>query len=135
MNVGVIICYVQALTEVHRVAITDRGMVAVHFLPESQYPGGTGKFIYKLAILDKKTAPSQTGSIEKHKSTVYPRTVTTLQHVLLLTKTKGSCVHKLLMTTWLLDKSTSVNCVICELKKPMPSDSQSQLKVTRKATQ
>ena len=29
-------------------------MVAVHFLPEPQYPGGTGKFIYKPSILDEK---------------------------------------------------------------------------------
>ena len=35
------------------VGVTDRGIVAVHFLPESQYPAGTGKFTYKPAIVDE----------------------------------------------------------------------------------
>ena len=58
-----------------------------------------------------------------------------LQHVPLLTETKGSCAHMLLITACLSDKSTCVKCVVCELKKPMSSDSQSQLQVTRKVTQ
>ena len=36
MNVGVII--LQALTEICRILQIRRGMVAVHFLAESQYP-------------------------------------------------------------------------------------------------
>ena len=78
---------------------------------------------------------NRTGSIEKLKSTIYPRIVTTLQHMLLLTETKRSCAHMLLMTAQLLDKRASINCVVCKLKKSMPSDLQSQLLVTRKATQ
>ena len=54
-----------------------------------------------------------------------------LQHVSLLTKTK-SCVHVLLITACLSDMNTCINCVVCELKKHMPSDLQSQLQETRK---
>ena len=84
-----------------------------------------------------------------------------LQHVLLLTKTKGSyacarapnncmgCGYSyslkytgLYMRIFkmfnclicLLDKSTCINCYVCELKKPKPSDSRSQLQVTCKVT-
>ena len=36
-----------------------RGMVAVHFIPESQYPGRyTGKVIYKPSILDENSSIS-----------------------------------------------------------------------------
>ena len=45
--------------------------------------------------------------------------------------TGRNCVHMLLITACPSDMSTCINCVICELKKRMPSDSQSQ---TRKAT-
>ena len=48
--------------------------------------------------------------------------------MLLLTETKGSCAHMLIITTWLLDQST------CKLNKPVPSDLPSQLQVTSKAT-
>ena len=57
-----------------------------------------------------------------------------LQYMLLLTETKESCAHVLLMTAWLLDRSTSINCVICKPKQSMPSNSQSQLQVTHKVT-
>ena len=33
---------------------TGRGMVTVHFIPESQYPEDTSKVIYKPLILDEK---------------------------------------------------------------------------------
>ena len=109
-------------------------MVAVHFLPESQYPAGTGKFIYKPAIVDEMQLHLKQDRSRSHKSTIYPRTATPLQHniMLLMTETKGSCTHMLLMTAWLIDESTSINSVICELKKSMPSDSRSQLQVTCK---
>ena len=57
-----------------------------------------------------------------------------LQHVSLLTETKRSCVHVLLITACLSDMSTCINCVICELKKPMSSDLRSKLQETRKVT-
>ena len=51
MNVGVIMLH--ALSKLRFVGVTDRGKVAAHFLPESQYPVGMGKFIYKPAIVDE----------------------------------------------------------------------------------
>ena len=65
-----------------------------------------------------KTAPSQQDRLRSHKSAIYPRIVTTLQHVLSLTETKGSCVHMLLITTWLLDKSTGINCSSANWRNP-----------------
>ena len=83
-------------------------MVAVHFLPESQYPAGTGKFIYKPAIVYEIQLHLKWDRSRNHKSAIYPRTAALLQHVLLLTETKGIHVHMLLMTAWLIDKSTSI---------------------------
>ena len=121
--------------------------------------GGTNKFKYKHAILDENSFISNMINREatKFPSTLYS-TVVTLLHMLLLTKTKGSCLHVFLMTPWLvlfvsvrlykysntshaiirrmwlyayipgvkfclLDKRTCIKCIVCELKKPMPSDS------------
>ena len=74
-------------------------MVTVHFLPESQYPVGTGKFIYNTvpAIVDEIQVHLKQDQSRSHKSAIYPRTATPLQHMLLLTETKGSCAHVLLM--------------------------------------
>ena len=58
-----------------------------------------------------------------------------LQHVSLLTETKGSCANLLLITACLSDKSTCISYGICKLKKPMPSDSRNHLQETRKLTQ
>ena len=98
-------------------------MVAVYFLPESQYPTDADKFIYKPAIIDEIQLHLKQDRLRSHKSAIYPRAATPLQHVLFrLTEAKGNCVHMLLMTAQLIDKSTSINCVVCELKKSMPSD-------------
>ena len=70
-------------------------MVAVLFLPESQYPGGTGKFIHKPAILDEQQLQIDLEALK------VSRTVAMLQHVLLLTETKGSYAHVLLMISGL----------------------------------
>ena len=64
--------------------------------------GGTGKFIYKPSILDEKQLYSKQDQSRNHKTAVYPRTVTTFQHMLLLTETKGSCAHMPLITAWLV---------------------------------
>ena len=42
-----------------------RGMVSVHILPESQYPGRYRESYTQTSSIKGKTAPSQTGSIEK----------------------------------------------------------------------
>ena len=62
-----------ALTEIHKVLqieenisishqtlrYTGKGMVAVHFLPESQFTQeGTGKVIHKPSVLDEKSSNS-----------------------------------------------------------------------------
>ena len=115
-------------------ALTDKGMDAVHFLLKSQYPGDIGKFIYKPAIYQIRIASCKTESIKKPQKCCLPQDCNNAQHVLWLTETKRSSVHVLLMTTWPLDKSTRINCVVCKLKKSIPSDLQSQLQVTRKVT-
>ena len=45
-------------------------MVAVHFLPESQYPGGTGTVIYKPLILDEKQLHLKQDRLRSRKSTI-----------------------------------------------------------------
>ena len=46
-----------------------RGMVAVHFLPELQYPGRyTGKVIYKPSILDEEQLYLKQDLPRSHKS-------------------------------------------------------------------
>ena len=50
-----------------------------------------------------------------------------LQHVLLLTETKGSYAHVLIIAAWLLDESSCIYCAVCELIKSVPRDSQSIL--------
>ena len=112
-------------------------MVAVHFLPELQYSGRYIQVNLSTNLqyyVDEKQLHLKQDQSRSNKSAIYPRIVTTLQHLLLMIKTKEGCMHVILMTTWLLDKSTSINCVACELKKSMPSDSQSQLQVTHKTT-
>ena len=64
---------------------------------------GTGKVIYKPSIFDEEQLHLKQDRSRSHKSAVYPRTVTTLQHVLLLPETKGICVHVLLITAWVSD--------------------------------
>ena len=61
--------------------------------------GGTGKFIYKPSVLDEKQLYLKQDQSRNHKTAVS----TTLQHVLLLTEAKGSCVHMLLITAWLVN--------------------------------
>ena len=78
-------------------------------------------------------------------------TVTTLQHMLLLklyARAHNDCmaciicialhiamrIFMALNSLSYVDKSTCINHVICELKKSMPSDSQSQLQVIHTAT-
>ena len=41
--------------------------VSLHFLPESQYPGGTGKFIYQPLILDEKHLHLKQDQLRSHK--------------------------------------------------------------------
>ena len=53
--------------------------------------GGIGKFIYRPALLDKNQLHLKQNRSRSHKSSIYPRNVTKLQHMLLLTETKGSC--------------------------------------------
>ena len=57
-----------------------------------------------------------------------------LQHVLLLTKTKGSYAHVLIIAAWLLDESSCINCAVCELIKPVPRDFRSKLQETHEVT-
>ena len=84
--------------------------------------GVTGKFIYKPSIFDEKQFHLKQEQSRSHKSAVYSRTATMLQHVLLLTETKGRCAHVLIIAAWLLNESSCINCAVCELIKPMPSD-------------
>ena len=90
--------------------------------------GVTGKFVYKPSIFDEKQLHLKQERSRSHKSAVYSRTEITLQHVLLLTKTKGSYAHVLIIAAWLLDESSCINCAVCELIKPVPSDSRSNCK-------
>ena len=51
-------------------------MVAVHFLPESQYPGvATGNFIYKPTVLDEKQHHLKEDQSRSHKSIAYLKTI------------------------------------------------------------
>ena len=59
---------------------------------------GIGKVIYKPSIFDEEHLHLKQDRSRSHKSAVLARTVSTLQHVLLLPETKGSCVHVLLIT-------------------------------------
>ena len=64
---------------------------------------GTGKVIYKPSIFDEEQLHLKQDCSRSHKSSIQPRTVTMLQHVLLLHETKGSCVHVLLITACVSD--------------------------------
>ena len=44
-----------------------RGMVAVHFLPELQYPEGTGKVIYKPSIFYEEQLHLKQNRLRNHK--------------------------------------------------------------------
>ena len=85
---------------------------------------GTGEDIYKPSVLDEKQVCLNRIDREAIKVLSSLR-LTTLQHVSLLTETKGNCAHVLLLTACLSEMSTGINCLVCELKKPMPSDSRS----------
>ena len=86
-----------------------------------------GKFVYKPSIFDEKQLRLKQERSRSHKSNVYSRTEITFQDVLLVTKTKGSCAHVLIIAAWLLDESSCINCAVCELIKPVPRDLQSKL--------
>ena len=49
-----------------------RGMIAVDFFHNHNYPGGIGKFIYKAAILDNKQLLS---NMIDHETTQAPHTI------------------------------------------------------------
>ena len=73
-----------ALTEIRRIlqieesisiscqtlTYTGRGMVAVSFLPESQYQKGTGKVIYKPSVFDEKQLHLKQDQSISHKSAI-----------------------------------------------------------------
>ena len=93
------------------------------FFQNHNTQGGIGKVIYKPSMLDEKQLYLKQGWSRNHKSAIWTRPAMKLQHVSLLTKPKGSCTHVLLITACLTDKSTCTKCVVCILKKAMPSDS------------
>ena len=70
-------------------------------MSESYHASYIRKFIYKPAIFDEKQLHIKQDQLRSHKSAVYPRTATMLQHLLLLAEAKGSCAHVLLMITGL----------------------------------
>ena len=57
---------------------------------------GTGKVIYKPLVLDENSSISS--RIDREAIKVPSSLVTMLEHMSLLTKTKGSCTHMLLIT-------------------------------------
>ena len=52
---------------------------------------GTGKVIYKPSILDEKQLHLKQDQSRSHKTAIYPRTVTTLQHVSLQKEVVPTC--------------------------------------------
>ena len=87
-------------------------------LSESQYPGRYSFFSNGLNWM----------AIKELSTT---RTVISLEHMLLLAKNERGCMY-VLMYSYVcipvhLDNSTRINCVICELKKPLLSYLLSQL--------
>ena len=89
--------------------------------------GVTGRFVYKPTIFDEKQLHLKKERLRSHKSAVYSRTAITFQHMLLLTETKESYAHVLIIAAWLLDENSCINCAVCKLIKPVPRDSPSKL--------
>ena len=114
-----------ALTEIHRIlqieenisvscqtlAYTGSGMSLYISFQNRNTQQGTGKFIYKPSILDEKQLHLKQNQSRSHKRTIYPMTITTLQHMLLLTENKRKLCASVPSNCMACDYSYSLSCI------------------------